>query len=102
MLAFPFKAIDMKSWTRHLASLKAASAVYTALIFTVVGSDDRSGPKKLRQVFFSKLGDDLWTPTLKFYSTYDVGDMVSLHSCTDSKPLLLHLLTLRWLRTFLS
>ena len=67
----------MLTWNSHLASLKAAAAVYAALHVTV-GTEENSELKKQWKAFFSKPGDDLWTPTLKFYTTYEASDLVSL------------------------
>ena len=67
----------MISWNSHLASLKAAAAVFAALHVTA-GTEEGSELKKQLKGFFSKPGDDLWTPTLKFYTTYEARDLVSL------------------------
>lgn len=66
----------MITWNNSLASMKAAAAVLAAL-HVAIDVEEQSELTKLRKAFFSKPGDELWTPTLKFYSTYDAGDLVS-------------------------
>ena len=57
----------MYKWNGELASKRAAAAVYAALHVPVNGTISSA------QIFAA----DVWTPTLKYYTTYNEKDLVS-------------------------
>jgi hypothetical protein len=62
------QAVDLYQWTGHVTSLKVAAAVYAALHIPISGDSETGNP------------DQVWTPTLRYYTTYGEKDVVSSFS----------------------
>ena len=86
----------MLTWVSNVASVKAAAAIYAALLVPI-GPDDRYERQEFRKAILSpvpKPEEDpwapLWTPTLEHYTTYGVDKLVGIFQ-TGSFEELCHL-----------
>ena len=70
---FVLQVVDLYAWNGHLASLKAAAAVYAALLIPISNNDQCELVPPIR-----KVREDPWTPTLKYYTAYEVNDLVTI------------------------
>ena len=84
-----FQAVDYDLWVNHLASHKAAAAVYTALHILPLFSDksstenffaETSSPEKTS----SSSVESHWTVSLRYYTTYEEKELVMKQSRFNS------------------